>query len=120
VKDTDAPSYRTRNPASILKSQEKEKKQKYPKACLEQCRHFTPFVVSRDGMMGHEASSFAKPLSAKLAEKWQKPHSQVCRYINTCLSIVIVCATHLCPCEEAECQLTTSVSDAHNGRIVLD
>jgi hypothetical protein len=56
----------------VLKSQEKEKKWKYLEACLEQRHHFTPFVVSTDGMMGREASTFAKCLSAKLAEKWQK------------------------------------------------
>jgi hypothetical protein len=60
VTDTDAPSYRTRNPASVLKSQEKEKKQKDLEACLEQRCHFTPFVVSTDGMIGCEASTFAK------------------------------------------------------------
>jgi hypothetical protein len=96
VTDTDAPSYRTRLPASVLKSQEKEKKRKYLEACLEERRHFTPFVVSTDGMMGREASTFAKRLSAKLAEKWQKPYSQVCGYVNTRLSIATVRATHLC------------------------
>jgi hypothetical protein len=96
VTDTDANSYKTRDPASVLKSQEKEKKRKYLAACLEQRRHFTPFVVSTDGMLGREASTFAKRLSAKLAEKWQKPYSQVCGYINVRLSIAIVRATHLC------------------------
>jgi hypothetical protein len=96
VTDTDAPSYRTRDPASVLKSQEKEKKWKYLEACLEERRHFTPFVVSTDGMMGREANMFAKRLSAKLAKKWQKPYSQVCGYVNTRLSIAIVRATHLC------------------------
>jgi hypothetical protein len=47
-------------------------------------------------MLGQEASTFAKRLSAKLAEKWQKPYSQVCGYINVRLSIAIVRATHLC------------------------
>jgi hypothetical protein len=70
VTDTDAALYRAQDPAAILKSQEKEKKRKYLAACLEQRRHFTrPFVVSTDGMMGREASTFDKRLSAKLAEK---------------------------------------------------
>jgi hypothetical protein len=47
-------------------------------------------------MMGREASTFAKRLSAKLAEKWQKPYSQVCGYVNVRLSIATVRATHLC------------------------
>jgi hypothetical protein len=32
--------------------------------------------------MGGEASTFAKCMSAKLAEKWQKLYSQVCRYMS--------------------------------------
>jgi hypothetical protein len=46
-------------------------------------------------MMGCKASTFAKHLSAKLAKKWRKPYSQVCRYINVRLSIAMVrAATH--------------------------
>jgi hypothetical protein len=46
--------------------------------------------------MGCKASTFAKRLSAKLAEKWQKPYSQVCGYVNVRLSIAMVRTTHLC------------------------
>jgi hypothetical protein len=55
VTDTDTEFCHARDPANILKSQEKEKKCKY--------------VVSMDGMMGHEAGTFDKHLSAKLAAK---------------------------------------------------
>jgi hypothetical protein len=82
VTDTDASSYQARDPASVLKSQEKEKKRKYLAACLEQRLHFTPFLVSTDGLMGREASTFAKCLSAKLTKKWQKPYSQGYGYVN--------------------------------------
>ena len=44
VTDTDAPSYRTQNPFSVIKSQEKEKKKKYLKLCLEQRRSFVFFL----------------------------------------------------------------------------
>jgi hypothetical protein len=68
--DTDANSYRAQDPASVLKSQEKESKWKYLTAyCLEERHHFTPFMVSTDGMMGCKASTFTKCLSAKLAKK---------------------------------------------------
>jgi hypothetical protein len=76
-----------------LKSQEKEKKQKYLPACLNECRHFTPFVMPTEGIIGHETSTFHKRLSAKLAEKWQKPYSQVGGHVNVRLSIAIVCVT---------------------------
>jgi hypothetical protein len=98
VTDTDAKSYRHRDPAKVLISQqEKEKKRKYLEPCLEQRRHFTPFVCSTDGMLGHEASTFAKRLAAKLANKWQRTYSQVCGYyVKARLSIAIVRTTHLC------------------------
>jgi hypothetical protein len=61
-----------------------------------QRRHFTPFVVSTDGLLGREASTFAKRLAQKLAIKWQRSYSQVCGYVNARLSIAIIRATHLC------------------------
>jgi hypothetical protein len=48
--DTDASSYLSKDPAKVLEQHEKEKKKKYLKPCLEQRRHFTPFVVSTDGL----------------------------------------------------------------------
>jgi hypothetical protein len=94
--DTDAKSYSKRDPAKVLESQEKEKKQKYLEACLERRRHFTPFVCSVDGMLGREAKTFAQRLAAMLANRWEKSYSQVCGYVNSRLSISIVRATHLC------------------------
>ena len=96
ITDTDAKSYKSRSPAKILESQEREKKKKYLEPCLERRRHFTPFVVSADGLKGKEATAFLKRLSILLARKWQKPYSVVCGYINMRISIAIVRATHLC------------------------
>jgi hypothetical protein len=84
------------DPAKVLITQEKEKKHKYLEPCLEQRRHFTPFVCSTDGLLGREAATFAKWLIAKLATKWQHTYSQVCGYVKAWLSITIVRATHLC------------------------
>jgi hypothetical protein len=36
----------------VIATQEKQKKRKYLEACLEQLRHFTPFVCSTDGLLG--------------------------------------------------------------------
>jgi hypothetical protein len=98
VTDTDSKSYCKRTPSKVLESQEKEKKRKYLGACLENRRHFTPFVLSVDGLyvLGREAQTFAKRLAAKLAGKWQKPYSQVAGYVKARLSIAAVRATHLC------------------------
>jgi hypothetical protein len=71
VTDTDAKSYRTRDPHKVLATQEREKKQKYLDACLKQRKHFTPFVVSTNGLIRREAGKLLKRLSLQLAEKWE-------------------------------------------------
>ncbi len=80
---------------------EREKKKKYLEACLdeaslEQRRYFAPFLVPTDGLLGREAKALLKNLSARLAEKWDKPYSQVCGYVNARMRIAIVRDTHLC------------------------
>ena len=96
VTDNDAKSNISKDPAKVLDAHEKEKKRKYLKSCLEQRRHFTPFVVSTDGLIGKEAKTLLKKLSSLLADKWEKPYSVVCGYVNAQLSIAIVRATHHC------------------------
>jgi hypothetical protein len=44
VTDTDAKTYRSRDPHKVLATQEREKKE-YSQSCLEQRKHFTPFGV---------------------------------------------------------------------------
>jgi hypothetical protein len=35
-----------------------------------------------DDLFGKEAKTLLKKLSALLAEKWEKPYSEVCSYVN--------------------------------------
>jgi hypothetical protein len=69
VTDTDVKSNRSKDPTKVLAAHEREKKRKYLGACLAQRRHFTPFVVSTDGLLGREAKIFLQKLSALLAAK---------------------------------------------------
>ena len=94
--DTDSTSYLKKDPANVLAQQENEKKRKYSKKCTEQHKNFTPFIISIDGLLGNEAKSFLQHLSRMLAEKWQKPYSQVRGYVNSKISIACLRATHLC------------------------
>jgi hypothetical protein len=87
---TDAKSNRSKDPHKVLEAHEREKKRKYLEPCLEQRRHFTPFVVSTDGLIGREAKTMLKELSALLAEKLGKSFSQVCGYVNARMSIAMV------------------------------
>ena len=96
VTDTDAPSYRTRNPYSVIKSQEAEKKKKYLRLCLEQRRTFVPFVVSVDGIIGREGRSLLKQITLRLADKWKKPQSVVAGIVRSRMSFAILRATNYC------------------------
>jgi len=67
VTNLDSKSYKNLPPKKALEQQEKEKKKKYCKPCENQRRHFTPFVLSTDGMFGFEARAFLKRLAKLLA-----------------------------------------------------
>jgi hypothetical protein len=80
--DLKTPTRRVRSP------REREEKEDL-EACLEQRWRLSPFVASTDGLLGKE-------LSTLLAEKWKKPYSEICGYVNARMSIAMVRATHLC------------------------
>ena len=96
ITDTDAKSNLSRDPRAVLTSQEKQKKKKYLAPCLAQRRHFSPFVVSADGLLGREANKVLQQLAKKLADKSGKSYLVVCGFLRARMSIAIVRATHLC------------------------
>jgi hypothetical protein len=53
-----------RPPQGVKRPQEREKK--------ETDWHFSPFVVSTDGLLGKESCTLLKKLSALLTKKWEK------------------------------------------------
>ena len=79
-----------------MSRQENEKKKKYLDACLEQRRHFSPYVCDTYGLLGDEATAVNKNLAKKLATKWNSPYSVTCGFVNARISIAILRATHLC------------------------
>lgn len=94
VVDTDAPSYTTRKPESVLRTHELQKKKKYLQRCLDLRRHFTPFILSVDGLLAFEAQQFVRRLAVLFAEKWHQPYSVVCGWIRARLSLAALRATH--------------------------
>jgi len=96
ITDTDAKTYQSKDPLKVLASHEKNKKKKYLAPCLAQPRHFTPFVVSADGLLGHEADAVVCKLAFTYAEKTDKPYSVVCGFMRNRISIAILRATHRC------------------------
>ena len=96
VRDTNAHSAINKDPHIVLETQEGEKKLKYLKACQDQRRHFTPFVVSCDGLLGKEADALLRNLSEHLSKKTGKFYSETCSFLHVGLSIAIVPSVHLC------------------------
>ena len=52
------------------------KKRKYSAVVAERRASFTPFVVSVDGVLGHDAQHLMKHLCDQIAMKWEKSHSE--------------------------------------------
>ena len=74
VTEVDAPSYVHHSVADVLTSadSEEKKKCKYRTAAEERHASFSPFFVSVDGAMGHEAVLFLRCLARKLLVRWGK------------------------------------------------
>ena len=68
----------------------------YLEACLQQRRHFSPFVTSVDGMLGMEATATLKTIASCLATKWKQSYSKTCGYVKSRIAITLVRATHRC------------------------
>jgi len=96
ITDTDAPTYRSRDPAKVLAAHEKEKKDKYLADCLARRRHFTPLVFSVDGLRGVEATAAGNRLAVMLSAKWNRSYSDVCGYVRSRLAIALARTTSLC------------------------
>ena len=72
VVNTDTTSYQYKPPISAWKPLRRQRK-KYIDDCLEQCWHFTPFVVSVGGILGVKAEATLKLISRHLTTKWKEP-----------------------------------------------
>ena len=68
----------------------------YLEACLQQCRHFSPFVASVDRLLGLEATATLKTIASRLATKWKNSYSKTCGYVKRRIAITLVRATHRC------------------------
>ena len=75
IMNTQSCSYRNKDYQKVLAQQEKEKKNRYLRPCLEMGKDFTPLVYSVDGIAGREAKNAEKHLAYHLSEKWHKHHS---------------------------------------------
>ena len=96
VVNTDALTYQTKAPEKCLYEAEKGKKKMYLEFCLQQRRHFSPFIASVDGLLGVEATATLKRIASRLATKWKQPYSKTCGYVNSRVTNTLVRANHCC------------------------
>ena len=67
----------------VFRRQEKEKKDKYNKLCLERRRHSIPLVFSVDGLHGTEVTAATKRQAFLLAKKWKRVYSELVGYVRS-------------------------------------
>eukprot|EP00731_Ephydatia_muelleri_P020885 Em0013g612a len=92
--DTDAPSYSSCSPESVLESGAQDKQRIYKQAVEGT---FIPFVTSVDGLLHREAEHFLKRMATcVVASKWKKSYAQTCGYIRASLLFAIIRAANLC------------------------
>uniref|UniRef100_A0A1X7SXQ2 Reverse transcriptase domain-containing protein n=1 Tax=Amphimedon queenslandica TaxID=400682 RepID=A0A1X7SXQ2_AMPQE len=96
VVDSDAPSYTGKPPLQVLKTAERDKKNKYGEACNSIHCSFIPLCMTVDGLLGPETNTFLKRMADKLSIKWDRPYSTVIYWIRTRLSFALLRATKLC------------------------
>ena len=96
VVNTDDKSHMSKAPEKCLQEAERGKKWMYLEACLQQRRHFSPFVALVDGLLGVEVTATLKRLASHLATKWNQPYLKTCGYVKSRIVIALVRAIHRC------------------------
>ena len=96
VVNTDAPTHRMKDTDRCLHEAERGKKRMYLEACLQQRRHFSPFVALMDGLMGVEATATLKRFASRLATKWKQSYSKTCGYVKSRIAVTLMRANHCC------------------------
>ena len=68
----------------------------YLEACLQQRRHFSPFVTLVERLLGMEETATLKRIASRLTTKWNQSYSKTCGYVKGRIAINLVRATHCC------------------------
>ena len=96
MKYLDAPSYCNSDPASVLKSAERDKKTKYQAACALQRRTFVPCIASTDGLIGEEFEAVLSTLASALSKKWGRPYPPIKAFVKNRVSLALARGSSLC------------------------
>ena len=87
--DSDADLYKYEPTTALLARWETIKKDKHVKHCHNRQKHFSPFFLSVDGMLGREALVILSQLSRFMEKKREEPLSQVWRWVNGRIVIAV-------------------------------
>ena len=74
VANIDAQSHLAKTLETCLQEAERAKNKIYLEECLQQRRHFWPFVASVGRLLGVEAAVTLKRVSSRLVSKWWQPY----------------------------------------------
>ena len=96
VINTDAQSYQSHSPQSVLASAEAEKKHKYSTTCSDRHASFTPLCFSVDGLLGCEADVFLKQLANHRFDTWDQSFPYVLCWIRLKLAFSLLRAVAVC------------------------
>ena len=64
-------------------------RKKYGEVCASQMIHFSPFIVSSDGIFAHEATQLLKQSSGIISKKWHEAYYHVCGFVRSRMSIAL-------------------------------
>ena len=96
VVNIDSNIHLVKTPEKCQQEAEPAKKKIYLEACLQKCRHFSPFIASVNWLLGVEAMDTLKSISSCLTTKWQQPYSRTYGYVKIRVAINFVRSTHWC------------------------
>lgn len=86
----DTLSNRDSDPEKLLERKEKAKKTKHINTCHERQCNFTPLCFTANGMAADEATATMKRLGTLLAQKWQRPRSEMIGFVCFRMQLSIV------------------------------
>ena len=98
IVNLDTGSYLCMTPEKTLSKAEKGRKDLYLQACLERRRNFTPMVYSVEIIPGAKALAAHKRLAALLRYKLKQEYSEMCDFVRSRVSLVIVISNSLILC----------------------
>ena len=71
VVNTDAKTHTVKTPEKCLQEADRGEEWIYLEVCPQHRRHFSPFFVLLDGLLGGEATATLKRIASRLATKWR-------------------------------------------------